>query len=63
MLIAYLVRQDGKDFYCYDGSALDCVISYIHQVRDFDMTQAQQARAWFKRLAAKWGWSIRFEGE
>lgn len=63
MFHTYLVRQDGAQFYLYDGSALEAVISYPQTVRDFDMTKAQQARSWFERLMTKWGIVIQFEGD
>lgn len=63
MFYTYLVRQDGAQFYLYDGSALEAVISYPLKVRDFELTKAQQARSWFERLMMKWGIAIKFEGE
>jgi hypothetical protein len=61
MFYTYLVRQDGAQFYLYDGSALEAILSYPGRVRDFDMTRAQQARDWFENTMKKWGVNFSFE--
>lgn len=63
MHTSYLVRQDGADFYLMDGSALDAVITYPQGVRGLSLTQAHQAREWFKHLMLRWGITVTFEGE
>lgn len=63
LLHSYLVRQDGADFYLYDGSALVVTLHYPRAVRDFELTKAVEARQWFKNLAAQWGIVAMFEDE
>lgn len=62
-MFTYLVRQDGAQFYLYEGNALAATLSYPLKVRDFDLTRAQQARQWFQDLATKLGIAFKFEGE
>lgn len=54
----YYVRQDGADFYLYDGSALIAVVSYPGRVAD--LGDAETARLWFKDQSRIWGWSVHF---
>lgn len=60
MSFEYHVRQDGADFYLYEGSALIAVVSYPQRVSDFDMDAARDARSWFEAFAGRHNMIVHF---
>lgn len=67
----YDVSQDGADFYIRERGpdpetirhSLLAVITYPKQVKDWDLSDAMDARVWFRERAREWGWTVHMEGE
>jgi hypothetical protein len=56
MAVTWRVTQDGRHFYVIpevNGEEQpQAVITYPHQVKDFDLAAAEEARRWFLKYIA-----------